>query len=75
MSTVRLQGVTKSFAETVILQGVDLTVNDKEFIVIVGPSGCGKTTLLRLIAGRPMVEWVWRAASKSRLIRRASMPR
>ena len=35
----------------VILQGVDLTVNDKEFIVIVGPSGCGKTTLLRLIAG------------------------
>ena len=51
MSTVRLEGVTKSFAETVILQGVDLTVNDKEFIVIVGPSGCGKTTLLRLIAG------------------------
>jgi multiple sugar transport system ATP-binding protein len=48
---VRLAGVTKSFAETVILQGVDLTVNDKEFIVIVGPSGCGKTTLLRLIAG------------------------
>ena len=51
MATVRLEGVTKSFAETVILQGVDLTVNDKEFIVIVGPSGCGKTTLLRLIAG------------------------
>jgi multiple sugar transport system ATP-binding protein len=51
MSTVRLAGVTKSFAETVILQGVDLTVEDREFMVIVGPSGCGKTTLLRLIAG------------------------
>jgi len=51
MSTVRLAGVTKSFAETVILQGVDLTVEDREFVVIVGPSGCGKTTLLRLIAG------------------------
>ena len=51
MSTVRLQGVSKSFAETVILEGVDLTVNDREFMVIVGPSGCGKTTLLRLIAG------------------------
>ncbi len=51
MSTVRLAGVTKSFVETVILQGIDLTVEDREFMVIVGPSGCGKTTLLRLIAG------------------------
>ena len=31
--------------------GIDLEVNDKEFVVFVGPSGCGKSTLLRLIAG------------------------
>jgi len=30
--------------------GVDLDVNDREFVVFVGPSGCGKSTLLRMIA-------------------------
>ncbi len=34
-----------------IIKGIDLEVNDKEFVVFVGPSGCGKSTLLRLIAG------------------------
>src|SRR3990172_8667119 len=34
-----------------VLDKIDLTVRDGEFLCIVGPSGCGKTTLLRLIAG------------------------
>ena len=36
---------------TEVLKGIDLTVADGEFLVLVGPSGCGKTTLLRLLAG------------------------
>ena len=37
--------------ETVALNGVDLTIEENEFICVVGPSGCGKTTLLNMIAG------------------------
>ncbi len=36
---------------TAVLRNINLTVNDREFMVLVGPSGCGKSTLLRLIAG------------------------
>lgn len=38
-------------AEIIALDGVDLSVGEREFVCIVGPSGCGKTTLLRIIAG------------------------
>ena len=41
----------KSRAEAIVLRGVDLTVEDGEFLVLVGSSGCGKSTLLRSIAG------------------------
>ncbi len=51
MSEVNLTGIKKSFGSNLILKGVDLTVREGEFLVMVGPSGCGKTTLLRLIAG------------------------
>jgi multiple sugar transport system ATP-binding protein len=51
MATLELQQIIKSFDKTTVIQGVDLKVNDGEFVVFVGPSGCGKSTLLRIIAG------------------------
>ncbi|MEO1020892.1 MAG: ABC transporter ATP-binding protein, partial [Pseudomonadota bacterium] len=51
MATVKLENVTKSFGELQIIKGVDLEINDNEFVVFVGPSGCGKTTILRMISG------------------------
>ncbi len=51
MAEVVLRGVAKTFGKQVILHGLDCTVSDGEFLVILGPSGCGKSTLLRLIAG------------------------
>ncbi|MBB3142136.1 ABC transporter ATP-binding protein [Halomonas organivorans] len=51
MSTLQLKQITKSFGETDVIKGVDLEVNDREFVVFVGPSGCGKSTLMRMIAG------------------------
>ncbi|WP_431023914.1 ABC transporter ATP-binding protein [Halomonas sp. H5] len=51
MATLQLQQITKSFGDTHVIKGVDLEVNDREFVVFVGPSGCGKSTLMRMIAG------------------------
>jgi NitT/TauT family transport system ATP-binding protein len=50
VSVVALQGVSKRFrGGTVALQGIDLEVNEREFVSLIGPSGCGKSTLLRVI--------------------------
>ena len=51
MATVELRGVRKRFGRTEVIHGIDLTVADGEFVVLIGPSGCGKSTLLRMIAG------------------------
>lgn len=51
MATVSLQNVKKSFGATDVIHGIDIDIEDGEFIVIVGPSGCGKSTLLRMVAG------------------------
>ncbi len=51
MSAVSLRGVRKSFGSTEVVHGVDISIADGEFCVLVGPSGCGKSTLLRMIAG------------------------
>ncbi|WP_277961791.1 sn-glycerol-3-phosphate ABC transporter ATP-binding protein UgpC [Pseudomonas sp. RIT-To-2] len=51
MATLKIKNLKKGFEGLAIIKGIDLQVNDKEFVVFVGPSGCGKSTLLRLIAG------------------------
>ena len=51
MAQVEFKNVTKIYDKKKIIDNVSLTVNDKEFLVLVGSSGCGKSTLLRMIAG------------------------
>ncbi|MFQ6017592.1 MAG: ABC transporter ATP-binding protein [Kiloniellaceae bacterium] len=51
MASVDIRSVDKLFGPTQVLFGVDISIEDTEFVVLVGPSGCGKTTLLRMIAG------------------------
>ena len=51
MAQVTLRKVVKKYDEVLAVRGIDLDINDKEFIVLVGPSGCGKSTTLRMIAG------------------------
>jgi multiple sugar transport system ATP-binding protein len=51
MASVTLRGVKKSFQDTEILHGIDITIPEGSFTVLVGPSGCGKSTLLRMLAG------------------------
>ena len=48
---LRLENVKKSFGETQVLKGIDLEIEQGEFITLLGSSGCGKTTTLRIIAG------------------------
>src|SRR5271155_3034874 len=51
MAQVALRNIVKTFDRTPAVQGIDLDISDREFIVLVGPSGCGKSTTLRMIAG------------------------
>jgi len=52
MANVRMRQIRKTYDNTVeVIKGVDLDVEDGEFMVFVGPSGCGKSTMMRMIAG------------------------
>nr|MDJ0827292.1 ABC transporter ATP-binding protein [Rhodobacter sp.] len=51
MAEIQLRGVSKRWGSFVGVDDFDLTIADREFLVLLGPSGCGKTTTMRMIAG------------------------
>ncbi len=51
MAKVTIRDVRKAFGSVEVIHGIDIAVDDGEFVVLVGPSGCGKSTILRMIAG------------------------
>ncbi|MEX0340575.1 MAG: ABC transporter ATP-binding protein [Arenibacterium sp.] len=51
MAEIQLRSVCKRWGSFVGVDNFDLTISDKEFLVLLGPSGCGKTTTMRMIAG------------------------
>src|ERR1700694_5311416 len=51
MASVAIRDVRKAFGSAQVIHGVDIAIDDGQFVVLVGPSGCGKSTLLRMIAG------------------------
>jgi multiple sugar transport system ATP-binding protein len=51
MASVTFRGIEKSYGRTKVIHGIDFSIADGEFVVLVGPSGCGKSTLLRMLAG------------------------
>ena len=51
MSSVTIKNVRKNYGNLEVVHGIDLTIEDGSFVVLLGPSGCGKSTLLRMIAG------------------------
>ncbi len=51
MGAVEIADVRKSYGHMEALHGLNVDIEDGEFVILVGPSGCGKSTLLRMIAG------------------------
>ena len=51
MAEIQLKNLSKRWGSFVGVDNFDLTIADKEFLVLLGPSGCGKTTTMRMIAG------------------------
>ena len=51
MAQIELRNISKRWGNTTVVNKLNLTVTDREFLVLLGPSGCGKTTTMRMIAG------------------------
>jgi multiple sugar transport system ATP-binding protein len=51
MAEIQLRNISKRWGSFVGVDNFDLTIADREFLVLLGPSGCGKTTTMRMIAG------------------------
>jgi multiple sugar transport system ATP-binding protein len=51
MAGLELKNIAKSYGAVSVIEGIDLSVKDGEFVALVGPSGCGKSTILRMVAG------------------------
>jgi multiple sugar transport system ATP-binding protein len=51
MARVIMENIAKNFGQVQAVKDFNLTVEDKEFAILVGPSGCGKSTALRMVAG------------------------
>lgn len=48
---IQFKNIVKNFDDQQVLKGIDLDINENEFVTLLGPSGCGKTTLLRILGG------------------------
>ena len=51
MSYVVLKDVHKKYQNADVLSGIDMKIEDGEFVTLLGPSGCGKSTILRILSG------------------------
>ena len=56
MAEIQLRDVQKHFGPVHVIKDLNLTIADREFVVLLGPSGCGKTTTLRAIAGLESID-------------------
>ena len=71
MAEVELNNVSKRWGSFVGVDNFNLTIPDKEFLVLLGPSGCGKTTTMRMIdPATKHLKWYMRGTSKSWLAKR-----
>lgn len=48
---IEFKNIVKSYEDNIVLKGLNLDINENEFVTLLGPSGCGKTTLLRILGG------------------------
>ena len=51
MAEIQLRNISKRWGSFIGVENFNLTITDREFLVLLGPSGCGKTTTMRMIAG------------------------